>query len=317
MSSWPDTIAEYFYRLAASGWVPRRLFINRLPESETLQPTTGPLKLEVVSHCWKYAHFLAYQLSSLVLYPPKDLSVRMTVFYCEDDPATRDVVRFFDQQHANNVCWNWRPLEKNRLFRRAIGRNLAAVESQADWVWFTDCDQVFHQDCLDSLANELQGRSDPLVYPCCVYRTELLENDADLLQAASGQAKVIDIDTRQFFACRHNRAVGALQIVHGDIARRYGYCQSTPYYQKPMPHWCKCTEDRVYRWLLGTHGTPIDIPGLFRIEHAHKGRYDANRRTQPLRSFVRTRLMEPIRQRADALPDRAPSQAVDREKRVA
>ncbi|MCA9201579.1 MAG: hypothetical protein KDA59_00945, partial [Planctomycetales bacterium] len=87
MSSWPDTIAEYFYRLAASGWVPRRLFINGLPESETLQPTTGFLKLEVVSHCWKYAHFLAYQLSSLVLYPPKDLSVRMTVFYCEDDPA--------------------------------------------------------------------------------------------------------------------------------------------------------------------------------------------------------------------------------------
>ena len=46
---------------------------------------TGVLSLELVSHCWRYSHFLTYQLSSLVRNPTKKFEITMTVFYAEED----------------------------------------------------------------------------------------------------------------------------------------------------------------------------------------------------------------------------------------
>ena len=36
----------------------------------------------------------------------------------------------------------------------------AALLTDADWVWFTDCDLMFRDDCLDVLVEQLQGRRD-------------------------------------------------------------------------------------------------------------------------------------------------------------
>jgi len=44
-----------------------------------------------------------------------------------------------------NVTWNWMPFEKESLFRRGIGRNQAALNTNAHWVWFTDCDLMFRK----------------------------------------------------------------------------------------------------------------------------------------------------------------------------
>jgi hypothetical protein len=49
------------------------------------------MNLEIVSHCWHYAPQLTYQLSSLVLFPPACTDVTMSVFYCEQDRATRTI----------------------------------------------------------------------------------------------------------------------------------------------------------------------------------------------------------------------------------
>ena len=37
-------------------------------------------------------------------------------------------------------------LADNLVTRRMIGRNLAALATEADWVWFTDCDYAFERD---------------------------------------------------------------------------------------------------------------------------------------------------------------------------
>ena len=266
------TIRLHFWRFAASGWLPRRWMVRNLPPEPFRQARTGPLRIEVVSHCWKYSHLLVYQLSSLVLDPPEHAEITMTVFYASEDVATRDLLDFIGGHVVPGVRWNWQELPPPYLFRRSIGRNRAALQSDADWVWFTDCDVVFVSGCLDNLVAALQGRSDPLVFPRAERVTTLLAEDDPLLRAGS-QWSLLTMDTQRFTERELSRATGPVQITHGDVARAVGYCRDIPALQEPVPRFAKCYEDRVFRWLLGTQGLPLDFPGVYRIRHAEKGRY--------------------------------------------
>ncbi|NLY02129.1 MAG: glycosyltransferase family 2 protein [Rhodopirellula sp.] len=229
------------------------------------------MDLQIVSHCWNYSRMLTYQLSSLVLRPPTELSVTMTVFHNEEDRRTCEVLKFFGAMEIPRVRWNWWNLDQPRLFRRAIGRNLAALENQADWVWFTDCDQIF-RGCLDPLARQLQDCEAILVYPREVGCSDYQESDSPILKRLDEGPEVIDINVADFRPVRHEKAIGALQIVRGDVARRMGYCKDIPKFMKPQPRWKRTFEDVAFRKSLGTQGVPIDVPGLFRIEHRRKGR---------------------------------------------
>lgn len=279
-----DTAEAWFLHLAASGLVPARWFLPALPAEEDRAARTGRLSLEIVSHCWGYSHLLAYQLSSLVLHPPTQLDVTMTVYHAEEDRHTAALLEFFGALQASGVTWHWQALDKGRLFRRAIGRNLAARATRCDWIWFTDCDVVFHAGCLDGLAEVLQGHRDALVFPRDEHTSDLLEPSDPMLHAGRGAPGVLDIDTSRFTAWRRERATGPLQITHGDMARACGYCAQLRYYQKPARRWAKAHEDRAFRWLLRTQGEPIDVPGVYRIRHLSKGRYRGN----PWWDFVRT-----------------------------
>ena len=106
----------------------------------------------------------------------------MTVYYCPEDESTLQVLRFFGDMKVPGITWDWRALPKERLFRRAIGRNLAAKSTTADWIWFTDSDIVFQAQCLDELADLLQGRDDALVYPKVTLGTALLPEDDEILR---------------------------------------------------------------------------------------------------------------------------------------
>ncbi|MDX1587462.1 MAG: hypothetical protein R3296_00865 [Oleiphilaceae bacterium] len=283
----PYKLQLLFFRLAAGGWLPARWFEPRLPSPSQRQARTGHLSLEVVSHCWNYSHFLAYQLSSLVLFPPTRLSVTMTVFYCEEDPGTVRLLEHFGTLAVPGVTWNWRPLPRQQLFRRSIGRNRAALETQADWVWFTDCDLMFREGCLDTLSDLLQGRTEALVYPREERTTDLLAEDNPMLRAGASDPAVLDIDTRSFSTRTPSKATGPLQIAHGDVCRAVGYCRAIAVYQKPVESFAKCQEDRAFRWLLGSAGEPLPIPGVYRIRHIDKGRYSGSETRNRLRGRLR------------------------------
>ena len=277
----------WFYRLAAKGWVPARWFEPDLPLPEQRRAYKGKLELEVVSHCWHYAHFLAYQLSSLVHFPPSDLHVTMTVCYCPEDKGTSRLLAYFGQMEVPNVTWNWVAYRKEELFRRGIGRNHAALNTRADWVWFTDCDLMFREGCLDALSEALQGRRDALVFPTEERCTELLREDNPMLQQGAGEPSLVDVDDTAFTARFPSRATGPLQIAHGDVCRAVGYCRSLHLYQTPSEHWCKAHEDRAFRWLLRTQGNPVRVPGVYRIRHVHKGRYSGSETHTRLRTWIR------------------------------
>jgi len=266
-------LLESFYRIAASGCIPRRFFAVDVPCPKGTPPKERPLQLEIVSHCWNYSGLLTYQLSSLVLYPPQDVSVKMTVFHSLEDDQTCRVLDFFAARKIPKVVWNWWPLPEPQLLRRAIGRNEAALATRADWIWFTDCDLVFHRGCLDALADICAGLQAPLVYPRRLRGTKPLQSDDPLFQSLGAELAVLDIDVSRFEPVSYTRAIGPLQIVRGDVARMAGYCRNINFYMEPVSRdWHRTFEDRTFRWLLGTRGQPMDLPGLYRIHHAQKGR---------------------------------------------
>lgn len=284
---WYDPLVGRFLRFAAGGWVPAAWFQKHLPAENARHSKTGDLHIELVSHCWNYSHMLVYQLSSLVLFPPTRARITMTVYYAESDQRTRQLLEFIGGHQVPGVTWNWRTLPEPRLFRRAIGRNEAALATQADWIWFTDCDLMFRDSCLDSLVKQLQGRTDALVYPRIERCTSLLTNDDPMLRQGEEGWQLMDVDTSQFEEAVKSRATGPLQITHGDVARACGYCQALSYYQKPSQTWCKAYEDRAFRWLLRSQGVPLDVPGVYRIRHVFKGRYTGSTINTRVRTQIR------------------------------
>ncbi len=233
---------------------------------------TPRMSLEIVCHCWNYSRLLTYQLSSLVLFPPKDVGVTMTVFHNEEDERTVQVLDYFRAISADNVSWNWRQLEKPLLFRRAIGRNMAALETKADWIFFTDCDQVFREGCIDSFT-QLMSIEAPLVYPRYVNCTTHIGADNPILEKADEGPAILDIDPADFQPVLHTRAIGGVQVARGDVVRQTGYCKDIPRFMKPARKFHRTREDVVFRRLLGTPGEPVDMPNIFRIEHKQKGRF--------------------------------------------
>ncbi len=284
-----DGILGVFFRLAASGLVPAAWFRSANPERVNRAKKTGKLKLEIVCHCWQYAHYLTYQLSSLVQYRTDKLDITMTVFHADEDKRVKDVLAFFEEIDVPGVRWNWHVLSKAQLFRRSIGRNLAAKSTQADWIWFTDCDILFHEGCLGGLADELQGRDDPLVFPRMGLGTALLADDDPILEKGRQGPALLTIPLEQFvpYGGPRSKAKGPYQITHGDVARVCGYCERIGLYQKPAERWRKTYEDRAFRWLMGTHGTALEVPGACQIRHVAKGRYKQDSWFSKLRAAIR------------------------------
>ncbi len=274
-------------KLLAGSPLPANWWYPSPPKESERVAREGPLSIEIVSHCWGYSRLLAYQLTSLIDHPISDARVRMTVFHGKEDTATVNLLAFIKEHRINNLEWNWRVLPPQQLFRRSIGRNLAALESSADWLWFTDCDMTFQTDCLDSLNAVLQGRRDALVYPQTESKTDAYAQEDAEQPNVLKTPELLRVAPEDFIEHQVTRATGPLQITHGDVARSVGYCNAVPYYQQPQARWQKADEDRMFRWLLGTQGVPVEVDGVCRVQHVQKGRYAEHGPVTSLRRQVR------------------------------
>lgn len=290
-----DAFKGWLIKQCASGLVPARWLYRDAALPENIRGHEGEISLEIVSHCWQYSHLLTYQLSSLVNYPPKNMHITMTVYYSLEDAHTIKTLKHFEQIDIPNVQWNWKTLPKESLFRRSIGRNLSALETLTDWIWFTDCDVIFHEGCFDTLHEQLQNNTHALIFPLEENRTVPLAKDHALFNVQDKPISVNDIDTDNFITTDITRATGPLQITHGDVARKLGYCKMVSIYQKPAQSWCKALEDRVFRWVLGTQGVGMPIKSVYRIQHEFKGRYKESGKTTTLRHWtqlIKTKLWQ-------------------------
>lgn len=280
-------LQNQFYNRVVGSLLPLSWFAPKAPRPEQLSLPTGKLQLQIVSHCWQYSHLSLFQLSSLVNYPPRDCELTYTLFYAAEDNGMCELIEHFSAIEVPNVTWDWQVLPKAELFRRAIGRHRASISSRADWLWFADCDLIFHEGCLDSVAAAVAGKKTGLVFPDQEGVTELLPGDHSMLNQSIGDAGTIDIDTSLFKPNAISKAKGAFQIVHGDVARVAGYCGSIKLYQQPTNTWRKTYEDTVFRRLIGYEGEPVNIVHLYRIRHAEKGRYAKGSKLGRIRGGIR------------------------------
>ena len=265
--------------------LPISWFGPKPPAINSLRKADAPVHLQIVSHCWQYAHMLNFQLSSLVNYPPTKLKLTYTLYYAAEDTELKKLITRHDTINVPNVTWQWIEVPKTHLFRRAIGRNQTALSTTADWVWFSDCDLIFHESCLDSLAQALSHRQARMVFPRQEFITALLEASHPML--TQDIESTIDIDPSLFDTNAIHKAKGAFQIVHGDVLRTCGYCRDIKLYQYPMQHWSKTYEDSMFRRLIDSEGEPVDVKGLYRIRHSEKGRYVKGSKVSRLRRGIR------------------------------
>lgn len=279
-------LAILFFRFFIQRFLPTSWFRADLPPIESRHTHTENLTLEIVSHCWGYSNMLTYQLSSFVNNPPEKLKLTVTVFYSKEDKNTVATLEYFETLSVNNVTWNFTPLTNGKLFRRGIGRNMAALSTKADWVWYTDCDIIFHKNCLDSLAEQVKGKTESLYFPRQEYTTEMLAESDPMLQA-NPKPQVVDLKTENFSLFTRDKAKGAFQIVHGDVARAIGYCGKLSMFQTESERWRKTYEDTAFKWLISSEGIPLDIDGVFQIRHIRKGRYVEDSWISKLRSKIR------------------------------
>lgn len=239
------------------------------------------MKLEIVSHCWRYWRAMTYQASSLILNPPKYCDVTYTLFYCpeEDENTAQRVALIRSWDWPDNVKFVPVPIPRGDLCRRAIGRNTAALATEADLVWFIDCDMTLEQGAIDTLADRVWRQPDKvLFYPAHVMVPSQEAGDK-IIFAATELTEPVALDHSTFTRHRYGRAIGGVQIVRGDVCREVGYLNGKEKWQRPSHEWRRTYEDRAYRgWLDSKYkcrrGHRLSVDGVCRIRHTQRGRFD-------------------------------------------
>ena len=227
--------------------------------------------IEIISHCWNYSRLLCYQLSSLLLDPP-ECRVLMDVCMTAEDTKTVKMAEWFVNSPLRPENVEIKPImfPREMLLRRAIGRNVLALVTEAHLVWFADCDMPFGKGSLDAMLEGFK-MDEIMCYPRHVMKCS--HEHGDELIARVTDTKLAAIDVESFLPARQNRAIGGIQVVKGETARRWGYLKDSKRYQKPAKNWTRTKEDPVYRKrVAASAGYPLQIQNVFRIRHSKYGR---------------------------------------------
>ena len=237
------------------------------------------MSIHLITHCYavelpQFATFLRYQLSSLVLNHPA-VPFLIEVRYSPDDKRTAEVVNEFSVLLGAQIGLS--PMQPpERLFRRAIGRNEAALSSHADLLWFTDCDYCFGLGCLDGLwwSWNLIAQFASMIYPARIKTMKSHAEGDELVEKNLGG--VVGIGADLFKVQNIHKAFGGLQIVPGSLARKHGYLDGSRRYQKPLAKpFSNFHDDVAFRKSCLQHGpiVPVEIPNLFRLRHTKSTYY--------------------------------------------
>ena len=243
------------------------------------------MKIEVVSHCWLYWRCLSLQLSSFFSDPPEEVDLSVTVFYSEEDEKT--VARLADiagsaSLSSANVELNLIPLETQYLMRRAIGRNIAAKQTSADWVWFIDCDYLVTGKAMDRLGYLLSEKfsESGMVFPRYAKATSQPVGDEIIFDVPEEWDGWHLVDKSKYDVTKgYGAAIGGVQIVDAKICHEQGYLADHPKWHRPADTWQRTYEDPHFRKrCVGHRGQVIKdaqfCDGVLRTRHTRRGRFD-------------------------------------------
>ena len=232
--------------------------------------------IELVSHIYaeklpRFAEFLRYQASSLLLHKPK-CDVQLTVCYTSEDHYTVNAIEWIRSKLVPGVSLNLIPMIPAKLFRRSIGRNIAALATKADITWFADIDHCFYEGCLDSLADLQWPRRTSLVYPQNIMIQNSWKLGDETADRSKGNGNLLELCADDFHFKKLHKAIGGVQIVQGNMAREKGYLNGRRQYQSlrnPVVPWPDFEDDIVFRMHMKSLGRlrRISIPNMFRMRH--------------------------------------------------
>jgi hypothetical protein len=240
--------------------------------------------IDIVTHVYCppglscYAKHLLWQYASLRRYSPPEVCVRLKVCASFHDKTTMAILARVLDDDSRRATPEFAVvpvlLDQERLFRRAIGRNIATNATLADVVWYTDADYLFGDGCLDAVARLV--RPDQCAMPARVK----ISTDHETGQRMVDDPPLDDdgwpvIDDTRFSERRERVAIGGLQIVGGDVVRERGYLREDREWQQPVDaslgfRSCKC--DVAFRRYVGQPFVRLDIPNVYRIRHTSDGR---------------------------------------------
>jgi hypothetical protein len=229
--------------------------------------------VEIIVHAFslnypQYAALLAYQLSSLVIHPPR-CRVIVTICCVKKDSLIDEVISYFKEN--TNIILNPLYLSVRKISRRSIGRNIAALNTSADIVWFADADYFFGEGVLDNLSKFDWPDDVSIVYPHKI-RISFLHSlgDETIEKMMDGFPQILNINESEYGRCTYDRAIGGVQIIKGDLARSHGYLNGRRKYFKQLEVPFSTTgEDIPFRIVCERLGksAPLEIPNIFRIRH--------------------------------------------------
>lgn len=231
--------------------------------------------IEIVSHCWAghlpiYAHLLRAQALSLISHNRSHCRVIWSVFYVETDAAVVEVLEEVETLLMGVGVELLRFTSTvEEILQRSIGRNIAAVSTGADCVWFTDCDYMFAGLCLDEAVRAAATVGDSIIYPNMVQVCSHEAGDALIAKMARKEPLEL-IDFTSFQPRPETKAIGGIQIVSGALARSKGYLDGTKWMQpvtKTDRGSFNTVTDVKYRKAIGKC-VPWTITSCRRIRHS-------------------------------------------------
>jgi hypothetical protein len=237
-----------------------------------------PPTIEIVSHCWsyldQYAYLLRLQIQSLIQ-TPTDCQVRLVVVRPEFDGLTKSILNWSLRLLGGNHRLLITDYSVSRAYfrRRATMRNTIALSTEADVVWFTDCDHCFFEGALDSAIQESLKTPSQLIYPSHVWISRGHELGDELVTKTKSTDGLVAFPFGDFHYRKERKAIGGIQIISGSYCRQHGYLNDTRWIRpidgdRPMS--CRC--DAKFRKSIELGSRSVTIPSVYRIRHSKAGR---------------------------------------------
>ena len=238
------------------------------------------MKLQVITHCYcppgleHYANALVWHFGSLCAHPgSKFESIKLTVCYTGHDKATEQTIAGFGfADEPSNVMLEPIAFSREELFRRAIGRNYVAKQTDADVVHFADTDYIYGPGFLDAIHDHFANGAE-FIYPR-KYKINVDHETGDRMLEQSPD-EWFSIDQSKFKPTGLRKAIGGLMFVSGDVARR-GYLDGSRKWMKPVDPsqgFQRCHCDTAYRRsLLPNTFKGVDAQWIYRLRHTENGR---------------------------------------------
>jgi len=232
------------------------------------------MKLELAVSCHQFQHRFCWMLSSLLQQRGEQPELIVNAAYIENtgDPTTADLLYFFESE---GLTVKHTPYPDKEEFQyRGLVRNRQLAETEADWIWFGDCDMVVHPDYITQLYDALtidyfdeqrmlhSGRFstdkppdatnrlvEGFTYPCVV---------PDAYELSNGLKK----------HKKSNKGAGFCQIANVKVLReKHGGLYVDPS-RNPDFSWSKysrCRSDVQFRRRLGRQA--VDLPRFIHLQH--------------------------------------------------